>query len=100
MKMKQPKIPFKSDKEIETEITEILEGKGNHPHAGKLRKAAKMLGVFKTKEEIKQMFIEEYKKKYKPLQKGKITLEELKKQSVDSVKKTNRHDSKESIINT
>ena len=88
MKLKQPKIPYKTDKEIEKEITEILDGKGNHPHGNKLRKASKILSMYKTKEEIKQLFIEEYKKKYKPLQKGKTTLEEIKKESLEAAAKT------------
>jgi hypothetical protein len=87
--MFKPKvIPFKSREDIEKEVTEILEGKGNHPHAGKLRKAAKVLSAFKTKEEIKELFIEEYVKKYGLLQTGKISLDELKKQSVAEIKKT------------
>jgi len=85
---KQKEIPFKTDEEIETEIKEILSGKGKHKHAGKLRKAAKMLRAFKTPEEIESLFIEEYKKKYKPLQEGKTTLEDIKKESLDAVKKS------------
>lgn len=84
---KEKKIPFKTDKEIEIEITEILEGKGKHKHGRKLRKAAKVLSVLKTPEEIKQLFIDEYKKKYGALQSGKISLEELKNQSVKDAEK-------------
>jgi hypothetical protein len=80
MKMKKQMIPYKTDEEMEMEVKEILAGKGHHPHGGKLRQAAKMLRAFKSKEEIEKLFIEEYKKKYKPLMNGTVSLGELKKQ--------------------
>jgi len=85
---KQEEIPFKTDKQIETEIKEILSGTGKHKHGGKLRKAAKVLSAFKTQEEIQELFIAEYKKKYKPLQEGKTTLKDIKKESLEAVKKS------------
>jgi len=77
MKLKQPKIIPKTREEIEIEITEILENKGNHKHGTKLRQASKILSMYKTKEEIKQLFIEEYVKKYGELSSGKTTIKKM-----------------------
>ena len=80
MKVKQPKIIPKTRKEIELEITEILENKGKHKHGNKLRQAAKVLSLYKTKEEIKSLFIEEYVKKYGELSSGKTTIKKMQEQ--------------------
>ena len=88
MKIKEPKIIPKTREEIELEITEILENKGKHKHGAKLRQAAKVLSIYKTREEIRQLFIEEYVKKYGELSSGKTTIKKM--QEEIKLPKTNK----------
>ena len=86
--MKQPVIPHKTDKQIEEEITNILNGKDRSQRGAMLRKASNALTLFKgmSKEQVKAMFIAEYKKKYGDLQTGKKTLDQIKSESVADAK--------------
>jgi hypothetical protein len=86
--MKQPEIPFKTDKQIEDEIENILSGRDRSQRAAMLRKASNALTLFKgmSKEQVKEMFIAEYKKKYGDLQTGKKTLEQIKSESIAEAK--------------
>ena len=85
--MKPLIIPKKSDKQIEEEIDSILTGK-DHSNRGKmLRTAAKTLRVLHSEEDIKKMFIKEYKKKYGELQSGKKTLEQIKQEAIEDSRK-------------
>lgn len=88
--MKKMVIPKKTDKQIEEEIEGVLNGKDKSYRGIMLRNAAKALSVHKSKEEIKKMFIEEYKKKYGLLQTGKISLDELKAGAVKDAKKAQK----------
>ena len=88
--MKKMVIPKKTDKQIEEEIEGVLNGKDKSYRGIMLRNAAKALSVHKSKEEIKKMFIEEYKKKYGLLQTGKISLDELKEGAVKDAKKAQK----------
>ena len=87
MKLGKIKIPHKTDKQIEKEITRILEGKDKSIRGKMLLKAAQTLILTgKTKEQVKTEFITQYKKKYGALETGKISLNELKKQSEAEIK--------------
>jgi hypothetical protein len=71
--MKQPKIiiPHKTGKQIEDEIDKILAGKDRSVRGRMLFGAAKALLLHKSKEEIRNEFIAEYKKKYGALETAK-----------------------------
>lgn len=88
--MKKMVVPKKTDKQIEQEMEDVLNGKDKSYRGRMLRNAAKALSLHKSKEEIKKMFIQEYKKKYGDLQKGKTTLEQVKQEAVKNAKKAQK----------
>jgi len=83
---KQKKIEPKTRAEITQEIEDIFAKKINTKRAKMLRKASTALRSLKSQEEIKELFVEEYVKKYGELSSGKTTVEELKKSSVQDAK--------------
>lgn len=85
--MKALKVKFKTDKEIENDIDACLSGRDKSQRGTMLRSAAKALSLMKTKEEIRQLFIDEYKKKYGDLYSGKKSLEQIKQESLEDAKK-------------
>jgi hypothetical protein len=85
--MKQIKIQPKSRKQIEDEIDGILAGKDRSQRGTMLRNAANALRVMNTAEEIRQMFIQEYIKKYGELESGKKTIEQIKQEALKDSQK-------------
>lgn len=85
MKLLKQKVPHKSDKQIEEEITRILDGKDKSMRGRMLLKAAQTIILTgKSKQEVKAEFIAEYKKKYGALEQAKDkqkALTDLQKQS-------------------
>lgn len=84
--MKEIKIQPKSREQIETEIGNILAGKDHSQRGMMLRNAARALSAFNTKEEIKEMFVKEYIKKYGQLERGEKTIEQIKQQAIKDSK--------------
>ena len=87
MKVKKEKIKPKTRKEIEEEIDSIITGKDRSQRGKMLNKAYKTLCVIKPAEQVRQEFIEQYVKKYGEISSGKKTIEELKQESMDDIKK-------------
>lgn len=87
MKLRKTKIPTKTRTEIEQEIEDVLSGKDKSKRGKMLRRASKGLMFTMSKEQIKDLFVKEYIKKYGELSSGKITIEELKEQSLKDSKK-------------
>jgi len=87
MKVKKEKIKPKTRKEIEEEIDSIITGKDRSQRGKMLNKAYKTLCVIKPAEQVRQEFIDEYVKKYGEISSGKKTIEELKQESMDDIKK-------------
>jgi len=78
---KPKKLPEKTREEIEKDIDNAING-NDHSQRGKmLRRTTLGLMAIYPKEKIRQMFIDEYIKKYGELKTGKITFKKLKKQS-------------------
>lgn len=88
--MKQNKIKKKTRKEIEQDIENVLNGKDKSQRGKMLRMASKPLLITQTKEEVKKMFVDEYVKKYGLLEKGKISVKELKKQSLKEIEQSKK----------
>jgi hypothetical protein len=82
------KLSYLLVRQIEDEIENILSGRDRSQRAAMLRKASNALTLFKgmSKEQVKEMFIAEYKKKYGDLQTGKKTLEQIKSESIAEAK--------------
>jgi len=87
MKEMKVKIKPKSREEIEKEIDDILAGKDKSPRGIMLRNASKALKFHKTNKEIRDLFVEEYVKKYGELSSGKKSVEQLKEESLADIKK-------------
>jgi len=75
------KIPSKSRKEIELEINNIYDGKDHTPRGLMLKRAMIPLKMTMSRQEIIDLFVGEYVKKYGELSSGKKSLENLKKES-------------------
>ena len=87
IEMKETKIKPKTRKQIETEIDSIITGKDRSQRGKMLNKAYKTLCVIKPAKQVRQEFIDEYVKKYGEISSGKKTIEELKQESMDDIKK-------------
>ena len=87
MKVKKEKIKPKTRKEIEEEIDSIITGKDRSQRGKMLNKAYKTLCAIKPAKQVRQKFINEYVKKYGEISSGKKTIEELKQESMDDIKK-------------
>jgi len=85
--MKNLKIPFKTDKQCEEEIDNIISGKNKSRNAWVVRRFIALHKKMGEPESfIRDALVREYKIKYGQLQKGKISLEELAKQSEAEIK--------------
>jgi len=87
MKVKKEKIKPKTRKEIEEEIDSIITGKDRSQRGKMLNKAYKTLCVIKPAKQVRQKFIKQYVQKYGEISSGKKTIEELKQESMDDIKK-------------
>ena len=97
MKLLKQKFPTKTREQVEKEMDDVFSGKDKSGRAKMLKKAAFAMKAFKTKEEIKQVFVEEYIKKYGELSSGKTSLNKIKKEVgliEKSKEKNNKKDSK------
>ena len=84
--LKKTKVPEKTREEIEKDIDNAISGNDKTQRGLMLRRSALGLMAFYPKEKIRQMFIDEYIKKYGELKTGKTTLNKLKKDSEKKVK--------------
>ena len=87
MKVKKEKIEPKTREEIEKEIDDVLSGKDKTQRGNMLRKSVLVLKAFKTKEQIRQLLIDEYVKKYGEISSGKKSIKQLKKESLEDIEK-------------
>jgi ParB-like chromosome segregation protein Spo0J len=84
--LKKPKIPFKTDKQCEEEIDNIISGRNKALNARIVRTWIKARLTVEPIETIRSNLIREYKQKYGDLQKGKKTIDEIQKEAVKEIK--------------
>jgi len=84
------KVPKKTKEEITKEITDILKGKGHGQREIMLRTAAKSLRIFNSEEEIINLFVKEYIKKYGQIESGEKTLEQIKQEATKDIASAKR----------
>lgn len=87
MKLFKQKIPTKTREQIEKEIDYSLSNKDQSQRGKMLKKARFALLALYPKEKIREMFIDEYIKKYGELKTGKTSLEQIHKESITNAKK-------------
>jgi len=84
--LKKQKFPEKTREEIEKDIDNSMSGNDKSQRGTMLRRATLSLMAFYPKEKIREMFIDEYIKKYGELKTGKTSLSKLKKESFKQIK--------------